>query len=205
MRRRLKEGLAFSGHDDAGQLALGFAEIGAQSEVYEYAVLVTSLDEEVLTLRPALSRSGRQRKYFRRNEEPMGLGRLHHARSAPAASSRRASSRSSTTGGTCLCASPIRTIPSRSHHQPAPASFGHRERTRHARQTTIRVASSHAKAGRAARVLSGIARFLRELVQKCGAVDGGPALAPDSCPRCPILAAVKKTKALVMGSAELAE
>jgi hypothetical protein len=34
------------------QLALGFVEIGTQSEVYEYGVLVTSLDanEEVLTL-----------------------------------------------------------------------------------------------------------------------------------------------------------
>ena len=39
------------------------------------------------------------------------------------------------------------------------------ERSRHARQTTLRVASSHAKAGWAASVLSGIARFLRELVQ----------------------------------------
>ncbi len=39
------------------------------------------------------------------------------------------------------------------------------ERSRHARQTTLRVASSHAKAGWAANVLSGIARFLRELTQ----------------------------------------
>ena len=39
------------------------------------------------------------------------------------------------------------------------------ERCRHARQTTLRVASSHAKAGWAASVLSGIASFLRELVQ----------------------------------------
>jgi hypothetical protein len=46
----LKKGLAVSGRDHAGQLALGFAEIGAQSEVYEYGVLVTSLEEEVLTL-----------------------------------------------------------------------------------------------------------------------------------------------------------
>jgi len=50
LRRRLKEGLAVSGRDDAGQLALGFVEIGEQSEVYEYGVLVTSLDGEVLTL-----------------------------------------------------------------------------------------------------------------------------------------------------------
>ena len=40
-----------------------------------------------------------------------------------------------------------------------------RSTSRHARQTTLRVASSHAKAGWAANVLSGIARFLRELTQ----------------------------------------
>ncbi|MGO8954784.1 MAG: hypothetical protein ACLQF2_15875, partial [Rhodomicrobium sp.] len=39
------------------------------------------------------------------------------------------------------------------------------ERSRHAGQTTLRVASSHAKSGWAASVLSGIARFLRELTQ----------------------------------------
>jgi hypothetical protein len=50
LRRRLKEGLTVCGRDDAGQLALGFVEIGTQSEVYEYGVLVASLEEEVLTL-----------------------------------------------------------------------------------------------------------------------------------------------------------
>ncbi len=51
LRRRLKEGMAIAG-PGAGQLALSFVEIGAQNEVYEYGVLVTSLDEneEVLTL-----------------------------------------------------------------------------------------------------------------------------------------------------------
>jgi hypothetical protein len=50
LRRRLKEGLAVSGRDDAGQLALGFVDIGAESEVYEYGVLVTPIEEEVLAL-----------------------------------------------------------------------------------------------------------------------------------------------------------
>ncbi len=39
------------------------------------------------------------------------------------------------------------------------------ERSRHARQTTLKVAGSHAKAGWVAGVLSGVARFLRELIQ----------------------------------------
>ena len=50
LRRRLKEGLAVSGRDGAGQLALGFVEIGPGAEAYEYGVLVTSLEEEVLAL-----------------------------------------------------------------------------------------------------------------------------------------------------------
>jgi hypothetical protein len=50
LRRRLKEGLAVAGRDDAGQLALGFVEIEGQSEVYEYGVLVTSIEEEALAL-----------------------------------------------------------------------------------------------------------------------------------------------------------
>ena len=38
-------------------------------------------------------------------------------------------------------------------------------RSRHARQTTLKVSSSHARAGWAASILSGIARFLRGLIQ----------------------------------------
>ena len=50
LRRRLKEGRAVSGRDDACELALGFVEIGPGAEVYEYGVLVTSLEEEALAL-----------------------------------------------------------------------------------------------------------------------------------------------------------
>ena len=39
------------------------------------------------------------------------------------------------------------------------------ERTRHARQTKLRIASSHGKARLAERVLTGVARFLRSLVE----------------------------------------
>ena len=46
LRRRLKEGMAIAGRDGAGQLALGFVEIGPGAGAYEYGVLITSLDEE---------------------------------------------------------------------------------------------------------------------------------------------------------------
>ncbi len=50
LRRRLKEGIAAAGRDNGGQLALSFVEIGPDAEAYEYGVLVTSLEEEVLGL-----------------------------------------------------------------------------------------------------------------------------------------------------------
>src|SRR5258707_2108343 len=50
LRRRLERSLALTECDDAGQLRLSFAEIDDGREVWEYAVLVTSLDSELLTL-----------------------------------------------------------------------------------------------------------------------------------------------------------
>jgi hypothetical protein len=50
LRRRLKESVAVGKRNDDGQLLLGFADIGPGAEAYEYAMLVTSLDEEPLTI-----------------------------------------------------------------------------------------------------------------------------------------------------------
>ena len=46
LRRRVKGALGLSPIDQAGAPQLSFAEIGAATEVYEYSVLVTSLDED---------------------------------------------------------------------------------------------------------------------------------------------------------------
>src|SRR5208282_3097175 len=46
LRRRLKGALGLSPSDDGGAPQLAFIEIGEAAEVYEYSVLVTSLDEE---------------------------------------------------------------------------------------------------------------------------------------------------------------
>jgi hypothetical protein len=59
LRRRVERPLALTEHDDAGQLRLSFAEIDDGREVWEYAVLVTSLDSEILSLGQALSRPRR--------------------------------------------------------------------------------------------------------------------------------------------------
>ena len=50
LRRRIEREVALSERDDDGQLRLGFAEIDEGPEVFEYAVLVTSLHDEILSL-----------------------------------------------------------------------------------------------------------------------------------------------------------
>jgi hypothetical protein len=50
LRRRLERSMALCERDDAGQLRLSFAEVDGGGEVWEYAVLVTSLDSEILSI-----------------------------------------------------------------------------------------------------------------------------------------------------------
>jgi hypothetical protein len=50
LRRQLKRPLAIVDHGDPAQPRLGFAEVGPDRQVWEYAALVTSLDSEILTL-----------------------------------------------------------------------------------------------------------------------------------------------------------
>ena len=50
LRRKLKGSVVAGVRDDADQLQLGFAEIEGNTELYEYAVLATTLQEEVLTI-----------------------------------------------------------------------------------------------------------------------------------------------------------
>src|SRR5258708_17662019 len=50
LRRQLKRPLAIVDHGDPAQPRLGFAEVGPDRQGWEYAALVTSLDNENLTL-----------------------------------------------------------------------------------------------------------------------------------------------------------
>ncbi len=56
--------MTIAGRDDTGSTALGFVEIGPDAEAYEYGVLVTSLEEEVVSACPALPRPGGLRESF---------------------------------------------------------------------------------------------------------------------------------------------
>ena len=172
LRRRLKEGMAIAGRDGAGQLALGFVEIVPGAEAYEYGVLVTCLEEEVLTFAQLYRDRADSENPFDELKNQWGWGGF-------------------TTRDLARCQIMARFIaliynwwnlfvrlaePDR--HLEAITSrplllSAIAERSRHARQTTLRVASSHAKAGWAASVLSGIARFLRELVQSAEQLTAG--------------------------------
>jgi hypothetical protein len=164
LRRRLKGDLAVAGRGDEGQLALGFVEIGPGADVYEYGVLVTSLEEEVLALAQLYRDRGDSENPFDELKNQWGWAGF-------------------TTRDLARCQLMARFIalvynwwnlfvrlaePDR--HLEAITSrplliTAIAERTRHARQTTLKVASAHARAGWAANVLSSIARFLRELMQ----------------------------------------
>ena len=50
LRRRLNKDLAVEAPDDSGQLRLSFTEVEDDVRLYEYAVLATSLDAEILSV-----------------------------------------------------------------------------------------------------------------------------------------------------------
>lgn len=50
LRRKPAHGVAVGGRDDPSQPWLGFGEVEADRELWEYAAVVTSLDSEMLTL-----------------------------------------------------------------------------------------------------------------------------------------------------------
>ena len=84
MRRRRKspDDVALPAQTAEGdQLLLGLSEvIDSHDRIWEYGVLVTSLEGECGEPHtcPTLSGSGRCRERIRRTEEPMGLGRVHN-------------------------------------------------------------------------------------------------------------------------------
>ena len=187
LRRWLKEGLAVSGRDDAGQLALGFAEIGPGAEVYEYGVLVTSLEEEVLTLAQFYRDRADSENPFDEPEESVGLGWLHHPRPSPLRD------HGSLHRARLQLVEPFRAPrgtgqASGSDHQPAATAV------RHCRAQPPCQADNAEGRQFARQGWMGGKRALghRPLPAQagpiCGAVDGGSALAPDPRPRRPVVA-----------------
>jgi Transposase DDE domain group 1 len=163
LRRRLKGELAVAGRGDEGQLALGFVEIGPGADVYEYGVLVTSLaEEEILTLAQLYRDRGDSENPFDELENQWGWAGFT-TRDLPRCQlmARFIALIYNWWNLFVRLAEPDKHLEAVTSRPLLLSAIA--ETTRHARQTTLRVSSSHAKAGWASKVLSSIARFLREL------------------------------------------
>ena len=163
LRRRLKGSVVASVRDDESQLRLGFAEIDDDTAIHEYAVLATSLDAEVLTIAQLYRDRADCENAFDELKNQWGWGGF-------------------TTKDLARCRLAARMVAlvynwwnifvrlaEPDKHLEAITSrplllAGIAERMRHGRQTTLRIASTHGRAGWAERVLTGVARFLRGLI-----------------------------------------
>ena len=163
LRRRLKGNLVASTRDDANQLRLSFAEIEGDTELYEYAVLVTSLTCEVLSVAQLYRDRADCENAFDELKNQWGWGGF-------------------TTQDLARCRLTARMVAlvynwwnifvrlaEPDKHLEAITSrplllAGIAERTTHGRQTTLKITSTHGRAGWAERVLTGVAKFLRGLI-----------------------------------------
>ena len=164
LRRRLKGAVGLSHDDESGLAQLSFAEIGAATEVYEYSVLATSLDEETEAFGQLYRDRGDGENIFNEMKNQWGWGGFTTQDLARCRLAARLLALFYDWWNIFVrLAEPDRhreAITSRPLFLSAIAT-----RTRHARQTTIRVTSSHAEAKPAARALAAVAEFLRRLTE----------------------------------------
>ena len=163
LRRKLKDGVVAASRDGNDQLRLSFAEIEGDAEMYEYGVLVTSLEAEVLTLAQLYRDRADCENVFDELKNQWGWAGF-------------------TTQDLARCrlaaqmvalfynwwnlfvrlAEPGRHLEAITSRPLLLSAIG--ERVRHGRQTTLRVASTHGQAHWARAALDSVARFLRGLI-----------------------------------------
>jgi hypothetical protein len=164
LRRRLQGAVALSHDDGSGVAQLSFAEIGEATDVYEYSVLVTSFDAPIESFGQLYRDRGDGENIFDEMKNQWGWGGF-------------------TTRDLARCRLAARfnaliydwwnifvRLADPNLHREAITSrplflSAIAMRTRHARQTTIRVTSSHAIAKPVARALEAVAVFLRGLTE----------------------------------------
>ena len=162
LRRRLKGAVGLSESEPDGTPQLSFVEIGEAAEIYEYSVLVTSLDEQTEAFGQLYRDRGDGENLFDEMKNQWGWGGFTTHDLAPCRLAARLLALFYDWWNIFVrLADPERhreAITSRPLFLTAIAT-----RTRHARQTTIRVTSAHARAEPAARALAAVAAFLRGL------------------------------------------
>jgi len=164
LRRRLKDAVGLGFSDDDGPLQLSFVEIGEATEIHEYSVLVTSLEETTEAFGQLYRDRGDEENIFDEMKNQWGWGGYTtHDLARCRLAARLLALFYNWWNIFVRLADPDlhrEAITSRPLFLSAIAT-----RARHARQTTIRVTSSHAKAEPAARALAAVAAFLRSLAR----------------------------------------
>ena len=162
LRRRIKEQLVHNHRDEiTGQLRLSFAQID-KGEVYEYAALVTSLDAEIITLGQLYRDRADCENIFDELKNHWGWGGFTtHDLARCQLAARLVALVYNWWNLFVRLAEPTRHLEAITSRPLLLTSIA--ERLRHARQTTLRIASTHANAHWAADVLARIAAFLRDL------------------------------------------
>ena len=171
LRRPLKGDVAAEIGDNGNQLRLSFIEIDADVRLFKYAVIATSLGDEVLTI-----------AQLYRDRAAIVLARLRHDENMFDELKNQWGWGGFTTQDLARCRLAAQMVAlvynwwnlfvrlaEPDKHLEAITSrplllSGIAERIQHARQTTMRIASSHGRSGWAQRVLNGVANFLRGLV-----------------------------------------
>jgi len=164
LRRRLKkDSMVASARDEADQLRLSFPEIDEDAAVHEYAVLVTSLDAEVLTIAQLYRDRADCENVFDELKNQWGWGGFTtHDLKRCRLAARMVALVYNWWNIFVRLAEPDKHLEAITSRPLLLAGIA--ERTRHGRQTTLRIASTHGRAGWAQRVLTGVARFLRRLI-----------------------------------------
>ena len=165
LRLRVKGALAASSRRDPGPPQLSFLEIGPGDGVHEYCVLATSLVEDLASFGQLYRDRGDAENIFDELKNQWGWGSFTTHDLARCRLIPRASSRCSTIGGS----SSVRLAEPDWHREAITSRplllHAIATRSRHARQTTLTIASSHAKSVPAAKALRAVAMFLRALVK----------------------------------------
>jgi hypothetical protein len=162
LRRRLERSVALAQRDEAGQLQLSFADVDDGKELWEYAVLVTSLASEILTIGQLYRDRADCENVFDELKNQWGWGGF----------TTRDLKRCRLMAGMVALYFNwwnlfVRLVDP-NHHREAITSrplllqaIG--RQTRHAGRTTVTVTSSHGEHPRAQKALTRIARFFSQL------------------------------------------
>ena len=163
LRRKLKEPMVISERSATGQLQLSFAEVKGKAELWEYSALVTSLDDEVLSLGQLYRDRADCENAFDELKNQWGWGGFTtHDLARCRLAARNVALIYNWWSLFVRLAEPGHHLEAITSRPLLLASIG--ALAKHARQTTMRIASAHGRAGWAAAALTGIALFLSRLM-----------------------------------------